>query len=129
MRSCRRCTSTHGSVSRPRKLAFFPTVDALKGTTVHSYKGWESSTLLLCLDENMAYEGGNSDIATLVNIALTRLLAPPDGRRARILVLNAHPDLAGFRERFEREVPITEAEALGGQLVLPTDSRLEEPPF
>lgn len=114
-------TQSDDEERRERKLRFFPGTNAMKGTTIHSYKGWESSALLLCIDEDIDHEDGRSDTAVLVYIALTRLLARPTGPRARILVLNAHPRLRGFRDAFEREVAPSEAEALRGQLALDDD--------
>jgi hypothetical protein len=106
---------------RISKGRFWPGVAAVKGTTIHSYKGWESGTIVLCIDEHLVAEHAESDLATLVYIALTRVHAEAPGRAAAVHVINGHPGLSGFASEFEREVPVTEAEALAGQLAMGVD--------
>jgi hypothetical protein len=81
-----------------RKKRFWPGVTMLKGSTVHSFKGWESRGIVYLL------QGGMGDVGRFAYTALTRLKGDPANRPAFITIINMNPDMDGFKETFERTV-------------------------
>jgi superfamily I DNA/RNA helicase len=100
-----------------RKNRFWPGVALLKGSTVHSFKGWEVRALVIVADEE-ANETTESAIRRLY-VALTRVKGDPLNRSAFVTVINRIPALASFKSTFEREVGVDEVPALGGQVQMP----------
>ena len=111
---------------RNRKHRFWPGVAALKGATVHSFKGWESGALVICLDQHMSREEGTS-LAVLAYVALTRAKATAGGRPAHVTVVNGVRQFDTFAATFQRQVSTAEAEALAGQVVMEMPD--DESPF
>lgn len=103
-----------------RKRRFWPGVAALKGATIHSFKGWESSALVVCLDERMVREE-SVQASVLAYVAITRAKATAGGRPAHVTVVNSLRQFDGFAATFERHVGTGEAAALAGQVALDLD--------
>lgn len=87
---------------RTRKKRFWPGVALLKGSTVHSFKGWESRGIVYLL------QGGPNDVGRFVYTALTRLKGDPANRPAFITIINLNTDMDEFKETFERNVDAEE---------------------
>lgn len=87
---------------RSRKSRFWPGVSMLKGSTTHSFKGWESRGVILIIEDSQATS------AELVYTALTRVKGDPAHRSAFITVINVSPAYASFKETFERPVSLEE---------------------
>lgn len=83
---------------RRNKTRFYPGNAMLKGSTTHSFKGWESRGVILIIEDSRATS------AELVYTALTRVKGDPAHRSAFITVINASPVFASFKETFERPV-------------------------
>lgn len=81
-----------------RKRRFRPDVPGVKGSTVHSFKGWESRVLVVAI-------GPGDWEKRLAYVAITRL-KQGDDRPAAIVVVNANADLNGFSDVFVRGVPL-----------------------
>ena len=92
---------------RRRKNRFWGGMDGVKGCTVHSFKGWESRGVILCILPNEGSE-------RLAYVALTRIKGTL-GSRAVISVINCNPKLNSFKTEFEREFSVNDVPALGGQ--------------
>lgn len=90
--------STDKEDQQIRKRRFWPGVAMLKGSTVHSFKGWESRGIVYLL------QGGISDVGRFAYTALSRLKGDPSSRPAFITIVNMNPGLDSFRETFERVV-------------------------
>ena len=96
--------STSPEVRQIRKKRFWPGVALLKGSTVHSFKGWESRGIVYLL------QSGAGDLGRFVYTALTRLKGDPANRPAFITIINLNPDMDDFKETFER---VVDAEEIG----------------
>jgi hypothetical protein len=81
-----------------RKRRFRPQAPGVKGSTVHSFKGWESRVLVIGI-------GPNDWDQRLAYVAMTRLKQSLD-RPSAIVVVNSNPLLAGFQQIFENGVPL-----------------------
>lgn len=90
--------STNKEDQQNRKRRFWPGVAMLKGSTVHSFKGWESRGIVYLL------QGGISDVGRFAYTALTRLKGDPANRPAFITIINLRPEMDSFKEVFERTV-------------------------
>lgn len=106
---------------RRRKVRFWPGVNAIKGSTVHSFKGWEARAIVAVIEP-----GHPAQDAVLAYVALSRVKGEPSDRPAFVTVVNAAPQFRTFKERFERSVGADEAPALAGQLSL-TSNPTPEP--
>lgn len=91
---------------RLRKKRFWPGTAMLKGSTTHSFKGWESRGVILIIEDSEVSS------AELVYTALTRVKGDPVHRPAFITVVNASPAYASFKEAFERAVTLEEVALL-----------------
>ena len=67
-------------ISRRQKRAFFQGDARIKATTVHSFKGWEARTLIVCV-ESIQYAEEKAVLYT----AFTRLRADPHGSRMTVV--------------------------------------------
>ena len=79
---------------RRRKHRYWPGAPAVKGSTVHSFKGWESPALVVGI-------GVDSRSKRVAYVSLTRLADPLDGRPSVVSVLNADRSLKSSGEVFE----------------------------
>ncbi|MGB3735221.1 MAG: NERD domain-containing protein/DEAD/DEAH box helicase [Ilumatobacter sp.] len=90
------------SNSRPtqtiRKRRFWPDADGIKGCTVHSFKGWESPTLVMGI-------GKGSESRRLAYVAMTRTKGSAANGHSFVSVVNADVDIADFQSRFEEWAP------------------------
>ena len=77
-----------------RKSRFWPEADAVKGCTVHAFKGWESPAVVLGI-------GMEKRSRRLAYAAMTRVTATRGLDSSYLAVLNADPRMTEFRERFE----------------------------
>ena len=77
-----------------RKSRFWPDADAVKGSTVHAFKGWESPAVVLGI-------GVEKRSLRLAYAAMTRVTATRDLDSSYLAVLNADPRMIEFRETFE----------------------------
>jgi hypothetical protein len=87
-----RCISTFErskAKSRSKKLAFFMGDARIKVTTIHSFKGWETRALLICIQRAK----NQRDLALLYS-GLTRLKRHSSG--SFLTVVCAEEDLANF---------------------------------
>jgi hypothetical protein len=100
---------------RRRKVRFWPGVNALKGSTVHSFKGWEARGVVLAIESSASQ-------AALGYVAMTRVKGELGSRPAFITVVNSAPELRSFGPRFERDLGPDEVPGLGGQLEFPDGS-------
>jgi hypothetical protein len=107
---------------RRRKIRFWPGVNAIKGSTVHSFKGWESRAVVAVIEPGPATQD-----AVLAYVALSRVKGEPSDRPAFVTVVNAAAQFQLLKEQFERTVDADEAPALAGQLSLTSD--LDPEPF
>jgi hypothetical protein len=78
---------------RRRRHRFWPDVDAVKGCTVHSLKGWQSPAVVLGM-------GVDDRARRLAYVAMTRSALPTDGSPAFVTVVSADDGLTGFGARF-----------------------------
>ena len=79
---------------RRRKHRYWPGAPAVKGSTVHSFKGWESPALVVGV-------GVDSRSKRVAYVSLTRLADPLDGRPSVVSVLNADRSLTSSAAVFE----------------------------
>jgi hypothetical protein len=105
-RVCARLESDHGlqiehvftqeddDERRRRKHAFWAGVNEIKGSTIHSFKGWESAVVVMVLSSDMEAH----DAARLAYIGMTRIR---EGSGAKIIVVNALGALASFGVTFD----------------------------
>ena len=77
-----------------RKRQFSPDADAVKGCTVHSFKGWESPAVVLGI-------GMEERSRRLAYTSMTRVSSTSGGDSSYLVVVNADPRLADFRPTFE----------------------------
>jgi hypothetical protein len=83
-----------------RKSRFWPDADAVKGCTVHSFKGWESPAVVLGI-------GMEERSRQLAYAAMTRVTSTRGTGTSYLSVLNADPRMAEHRERFERGIVVS----------------------
>ncbi len=83
-----------------RKARFWPDADAVKGCTVHSFKGWESPAVVLGI-------GMEERSRRLAYGSMTRVSSTRGHESSYLVVVNADPRLADFGEVFERGVAVT----------------------
>ena len=91
--------STDRREQRRRKSRFWPDAGGVKGSTIHSYKGWESRAVVLGI-------GDGRRSARLAYVAMTRLQADRGGRSSYLSVVNACRRLDGFQPTFLDGVPL-----------------------
>ncbi|HYN31466.1 MAG TPA: UvrD-helicase domain-containing protein [Ilumatobacteraceae bacterium] len=77
-----------------RKSRFWPDADAVKGCTVHAFKGWESPAVVLGI-------GMEERSRRLAYAAMTRVTAARGLESSYLAVLNTDPRMVEFRETFE----------------------------
>lgn len=95
---------------RWRKMRFWPGANALKASTVHSFKGWEARAVVLAVTDAVGE-------AELAYVGLSRVKGWPE-RPAFVTVVNADGTFDGFKDRFERELSVEEVPGLAGQTAL-----------
>ena len=105
-------TLRDGKERRNRKTRFYPGVSMLKGSTVHSFKGWEGRAIIFVLDETNV----NVDLGRLSYTAITRVKGDPSQRSAYITIVNRLPQFSSYKETFEREVTSDEVPQLAGRV-------------
>jgi Nuclease-related domain len=76
-----------------RKRRFWPDAPGIKGSTVHSFKGWEARALVIGI-------GQTSASRRLAYVALTRAKADRLGRPAHVSVVNSDRALESFGATF-----------------------------
>jgi hypothetical protein len=103
-------TPSDGKDRRRKKKRFYPGVALLKGSTVHSFKGWESRAIIFVLDESNM----NGDMGRLSYTAITRVKGDPSQRSAYITIVNRLPAITDYKDKFEREVTSAEVPQLSG---------------
>lgn len=91
------------SVSRKQKMAFYQGSEQVKATTIHSFKGWEST----CIVVHVSHAKTHADIAAIY-AALTRLKRSEMGYDSYITVVCSAPELASYGASWRKEA-ITEA--------------------
>ena len=97
-------TVFHTGSQREKRYAknqFQPYAKAVKGCTIHSFKGWEIKNLII-VHENEDEDGNpfSGDAkATEIYVAMTRIKRSDGGNN--ITVINAVPETASFKEIFE----------------------------
>ncbi|NND74685.1 MAG: NERD domain-containing protein/DEAD/DEAH box helicase [Ilumatobacter sp.] len=79
---------------RRRKYRFWPDAEAVKGCTVHSFKGWETPALVMGI-------GVERRSKRLAYVAMTRVKAGGSGTPAYISVINADKRIKDFSNKFE----------------------------
>lgn len=94
------------------KKRFWAGSPGIKGSTFHSFKGWEARAVVAVLTHQ-------TKAASLLYVAMTRVKADPYHRPAGIAVVNAVGALNDFQAHFTREITVQEVPALGGQQALP----------
>jgi superfamily I DNA/RNA helicase len=81
-----------------RKARFWLDADAVKGCTVHAFKGWESPAVVLGI-------GMEERSRRLAYAGMTRVTSTRRGT-GHLVVVNADPRLVEFGEVFQRGVPV-----------------------
>jgi hypothetical protein len=82
------------------KGRFWPDADAVKGCTVHSFKGWDSPAVVV----GVAMEDRSR---LLAYASMTRVSSTTPGRgTSHLAVVNADPRMAEFQSTFERGVAL-----------------------
>lgn len=76
---------------RPQKMAFFLGSEQVKATTIHSFKGWESSCVVIQIKD--AHDAIH---LAAVYAALTRLKSCETGQDSHIVVVCCAPELADY---------------------------------
>lgn len=99
-----------------RKAEFFFGDHRVKATTIHSYKGWESRSLVVHISHDAEAEIPSEESLKTIYTGLTRLKAHLDG--AYLTVVCSEPSLvefgkslAGFRDlrgRYRRRLPVSQ---------------------
>lgn len=84
---------------RIRKARFWPEADAVKGCTVHSFKGWESPAVVLGI-------GVEARSRRLAYASMTRVASTHGLERSYLVVVNADRRLDDFQATFESGVPV-----------------------
>ena len=83
-----------------RKSRFWLDADAVKGCTVHAFKGWESPAVVLGV-------GMEQRSRRLAYAGMTRVASTRRGVGGHLVVVSADPRLVEFGEVFRRGVPVT----------------------
>ena len=83
------------------KSRFWPGADAVKGCTVHSYKGWDSPAVVVGI--GMEERSRRLGYASMTRVSST----VPGHDTAYLVVVNADPRLADFRPVFEMGAALT----------------------
>jgi len=81
-----------------RKRRFWPDADGIKGCTVHSFKGWETPTLVMGI-------GTSKRSRRLAYVSMTRAKGGSGDGPSFVSVVNADLQIAGFQSRFEEWAP------------------------
>ncbi|WP_420453173.1 NERD domain-containing protein [Ilumatobacter sp.] len=89
--------ASNPSEQQRRKQRFWVDAPGIKACTVHSFKGWESRAVIVCI-------GGARWSPRLGYVALTRLKS--DVRGSYVGIVNAHPELNEFRSLFKDGIPL-----------------------
>jgi hypothetical protein len=76
-----------------RKRRFWPDAPGVKGSTVHSFKGWESPALVMSMNYG-------SESRRLAYVAMTRIRVGGIDRPAYLSIVNADLGVAGFQSTF-----------------------------
>jgi hypothetical protein len=99
-----------GDVQRRKRLKrrFWNGTPGVKGSTFHSFKGWEARAVVVLVTPKFKIE-------ELVYVGLTRVKGDDVHRAAMVHVLNSAPELNSFDQCFERQLTVEEVAALGGQ--------------
>jgi hypothetical protein len=77
-----------------RKRRFWPDAPGVKGSTVHSFKGWETPALVMGI-------GRKPDSRRLAYVAMTRIRVGGIDKPAYLSVVNSDLTIAGFESTFE----------------------------
>lgn len=83
-----------------RKGRFWPGADAVKGCTVHSFKGWESPVVVVGI-------GVEERSRLLAYASMTRVSSTQGSGSSHLVVVNADPRLSQFRPTFELGAPLS----------------------
>ena len=83
-----------------RKGRFWPGADAVKGCTVHSFKGWESPAVVVGI-------GVEERSRRLAYASMTRVSSTHGGDHSYLVVVNADPRIAEFQPTFELGAPLS----------------------
>jgi hypothetical protein len=83
---------------RVRKRRFWPDAPGVKGCTVHSFKGWETPTLVMGI-------GTRTGSRRLAYVSMTRAKGGSVESPSFVSVVNADFKIAGFQSRFEEWAP------------------------
>ena len=82
------------------KGRFWPDADAVKGCTVHSYKGWDSPAVVVGI--GMEERSRRLGYASMTRVSST----VPGNDASYLVVVNADPRMADFEARFEVETAV-----------------------
>lgn len=82
-----------------RKRRFWPEAPGVKGSTVHSFKGWESPAIVMGI-------GNRPESRRLAYVSMTRLRSRTDGGPSYISVVNGDLTIAGFQSTFTDWAPL-----------------------
>jgi hypothetical protein len=83
-----------------RKSRFWPDADAVKGCTVHAFKGWESPAVVLGI-------GMEQRSRRLAYAAMTRVTSTRRGVGSHLVVVSADPRLVEFSDTFQRGIAVS----------------------
>ena len=82
-----------------RKSRFWPDADAVKGCTVHAFKGWDSPAVVLGV-------GMEQRSRRLAYAGMTRVTSTRRGVGGHLVVVNADPRLTEFGHAYQRGAPV-----------------------
>jgi superfamily I DNA/RNA helicase len=85
-----------------RKARFWPDADAVKGCTVHAFKGWESPAVVLGI-------GVEERSRRLAYTAMTRVTSAGGTPTSHLVVVNADPRMVEFGPTFAGTTTATNA--------------------
>ena len=95
--------NTYGEDHRSKKMAFFMGDAAIKATTIHSFKGWESRLIIVYVTDAESEEA----LATIYT-GLTRLRQDPEG--SWMTIICSSPSLRDFGKSFPEFIDISTSE-------------------
>ena len=107
-------TQTDDVERKRRKTRFWPGAAMLKGSTVHSFKGWEGRAIIFILDDAHS----DIDLGRLAYTAITRVKGDPKQRSAYITIVNRLSGFKSYKEVFEREITSAEVPQIAGAVEL-----------
>lgn len=84
-----------------KKEAFWAGVNTIKGSTIHSFKGWEGKHIVVLMTMENCFKADASDAAPLLYIAMSRVKGVPGKSPSHLTVINGISNFNDFKDIFE----------------------------